>query len=60
MDLGGVSDYVAAGRVFHPEPARAAVYDQAYANYREIYERLKTLYPKLDLSGIGHLRGNAA
>jgi len=59
-DLAGVSDYVAAGRVFRPDPARSAVYDQVYANYREIYERLKTLYPKLDLSGIGNVRGNAA
>jgi xylulokinase len=49
-DLGGVGDYVAAGRVFHPDPNNAAVYDRAYANYREIYERLKTLYPRLDPS----------
>jgi xylulokinase len=48
-DLAGVSRYVAAGRVFSPDPARKAVYDRAYANYREIYARLKTLYPSLDL-----------
>jgi xylulokinase len=59
-DLGGVSNYVAAGRVFRPDPARTAIYDRAYANYREIYERLKTLYPKLDLSDLGDLKGNAA
>jgi xylulokinase len=47
-DLGGVSRYVAAGQVFRPDAARKAVYDRAYANYREIYERLKTLYPKLE------------
>jgi xylulokinase len=47
-DLAGVSRYVAAGRVFRPDPARQAVYHRAYGNYREIYERLKTLYPKLD------------
>ncbi|HVT53584.1 MAG TPA: FGGY family carbohydrate kinase, partial [Dongiaceae bacterium] len=49
-DLAGIGDYVSAGRVFRSDPARKAVYDQAYANYREIYERLKTLYPKLDPS----------
>ncbi|HVZ01231.1 MAG TPA: FGGY-family carbohydrate kinase [Dongiaceae bacterium] len=59
-DLAGISRYVAAGRVFRPDPARTMIYDKAYANYREIYERLKTLYPKLDLGGIGAIRGNAA
>jgi xylulokinase len=47
-DLGGVSRYVAAGKAFQPDPARKAVYDRAYANFREIYERLKTLYPRLE------------
>jgi len=47
-DLGRVSRYVAAGQVFRPDTARKAVYDRAYVNYREIYERLKTLYPKLE------------
>jgi hypothetical protein len=28
--------------------ARKPVYDRAYANFREIYERLKTIYPRLD------------
>ncbi len=48
-DLAGVCRYVAAGRVFQPEPAPQAVYDRAYANYREVYARLQTLYPRLDL-----------
>ena len=47
-DLAGVSRYVASGKVFRPDPERTAVYDRAYANFRETYERLKTLYPKLD------------
>lgn len=47
-DLAGVSRYVAAGKVFRPDAARKAVYDNAYRNFREIYERLKTLYPRLD------------
>ncbi|WP_395020473.1 FGGY-family carbohydrate kinase [Dongia sp.] len=48
-DLAGVSRYVATGREFRPDPARQAVYDRAYANHREVYARLKTLYPRLDL-----------
>ncbi len=52
-DFAGISRYVAAGRLFEPEPKTAAVYDRAYANYREIYERLKTLYPRLDPQGDG-------
>jgi xylulokinase len=62
-DLEGVSRYVAAGRVFQPDPAKTAVYAHAYANYREIYERLKTLYPKLDPSVVPEnsvKRGDAA
>ena len=60
-DLAAVSRYVAAGKVFRPDPARKAVYDQAYANYREIYERLKTLYPKLaPVTGETIKTGNAA
>jgi xylulokinase len=47
-DFGGIGRYVAAGRIFEPETRNRAVYDQAYGNYREIYERLKTLYPRLD------------
>jgi xylulokinase len=60
-DLAGVSHYVEAGKVFRPDPARKAVYDQAYANYREIYERLKTLYPKLEPATDETIKaGNAA
>ena len=47
-DWGGIARYVAPGDLFRPEPARAALYDRAYAVFREVYERLKTLYPKLD------------
>ncbi len=60
-DLAGVSRYVEAGRVFRPNAARKALYDKAYANYREIYERLKTLYPKLDPASDETIKtGNAA
>jgi xylulokinase len=47
-DFADIARYVAAGRPFEPNPERMRVYDRAYANYREIYERLKTLYPRLD------------
>ena len=60
-DLAGISRYVAAGKVFKPDRARKAIYDRAYANYREIYERLKTLYPKLAPSATETIKtGNAA
>ncbi|QEX22880.1 carbohydrate kinase [Hypericibacter adhaerens] len=49
--LAGVSRYVAGGRVFQPQPALAALYDRRYGDYRETYERLKTLYPKLSHPG---------
>ena len=49
-DFAGVSRYVASGKVFRPDAARSAVYDRAYANFRATYERLKTLYPRLDPS----------
>ena len=46
-DWDKISQYVEPGEVFRPDHANAAVYDQAYVNYREIYQRLKTLYPRL-------------
>jgi xylulokinase len=50
-DLTGIGRYVAGGRIFESAPERRAVYDRAYANYRAAYERLKTLYPRLDPQG---------
>jgi xylulokinase len=46
-DWNGIARYVEPGETLHPDPARAAVYDRAYAVFRETYERLKTLYPRL-------------
>ncbi len=46
-DWSGVARYVTPGETFSPESGRMAVYDQAYAAYRETYERLKSLYPRL-------------
>jgi xylulokinase len=50
-DFAGISRYVADGRIFEPIAAHRPVYDHAYQNYRETYERLKTLYPRLDPGG---------
>ena len=53
MGTGHLSDwslietYVEPGRVFVPRPAESAAYARTYANWRETYERLKTLYPRL-------------
>jgi xylulokinase len=62
-DWGGIANYVAAGKVFRPDPAATRRYDRAYANFREIYERLKTLYPRLDPADAapeGTIQGDAA
>ncbi len=42
-----IDRYVAGGRIFTPDASRARLYDRAYANFRDIYERLRTLYPRL-------------
>jgi xylulokinase len=52
--LAGVSRYVEEGRIFQPRPEASAVYDRSYANFRDIYERLKTLYPTLSAMPEGH------
>ena len=43
----GIAQYVAPGRRFIPDPAAGAAYDHIYPLFRETYERLKPLYPKL-------------
>ena len=52
-DLAGVARYVGAGRVFEPDAARVAAYDRIYPTYRELYDRLRTFYPKLEHGGAG-------
>jgi xylulokinase len=42
-----IGRYVAPGRVFAPDPARRIAYERKYRHWREVYERLKTLYPAL-------------
>lgn len=46
-DWSAIEDYVDMGRVFTPRAAESAAYARTYANWRETYERMKTLYPKL-------------
>lgn len=46
-DWSRIEDYVDLGRVFFPQTAESTSYAKKYANWRETYERLKTLYPKL-------------
>ena len=46
-DWSEIARYAAPGRSFAPDPARHAEYERKYRLWRELYERLKTLYPKL-------------
>jgi xylulokinase len=46
-DWSLIRTYVAPGRIFTPRPAESVAYARAYANWRDTYERLKTLYPRL-------------
>jgi len=46
-DWSEIGRYVSAGRVFTPHPDRVRAYDRKYRQWREVYDRLKTLYPEL-------------
>ncbi|MEX1205192.1 MAG: FGGY-family carbohydrate kinase [Dongiaceae bacterium] len=46
-DWAGIAAYVAPGELFTPDPAHRAPYDRAYGIYRELYDRLQTLFPRL-------------
>lgn len=46
-DWSRIEDYVELGRVFSPRTTESAIYANKYAHWRETYERMKTLYPKL-------------
>jgi xylulokinase len=50
-DWSEIGRYVSPGRVVEPNPEVKARYDEAYAIYRETYERLKPLYPRLAALG---------
>jgi xylulokinase len=46
-DWSRIADYVEEERIFEPRPERSRRYLEKYALWRETYERLKTLYPRL-------------
>jgi xylulokinase len=46
-DWSRIADYVEEERMFEPRPERSRRYLEKYALWRETYERLKTLYPRL-------------
>jgi xylulokinase len=48
-DWSDIRRYVAAGRQFLPDPAAAAALDRKYALWRETYQRLQTMFPRLGL-----------
>jgi xylulokinase len=45
-----ITEYVAPARTFMPDTACRSIYDLAYRNFRDAYERLKGLYPRLTIS----------
>ncbi len=53
MGVGVITDwtdikaYVGTGRVFDPDGATSSVYREAYGLCRELYERLKSFYPRI-------------
>lgn len=46
-DYAQVSRYVEPGRTYNPRPEMKAVYDHGYGRFRETYERLRPMYPRL-------------
>jgi len=46
-----IGRYVARGELIAPDSTMKARYDEAYGIYRETYERLKPLYPRLSALG---------
>ena len=46
-DWSAISDFVPSDRTFEPNTANRSLCDEGYAIYRETYERLKSLYPRL-------------
>ncbi|MBL8837673.1 MAG: FGGY-family carbohydrate kinase [Alphaproteobacteria bacterium] len=46
-DWGAIDRFVARASVVAPDAGRHAAYTRIYAAYREVYDRLHTLYPRL-------------
>jgi xylulokinase len=51
QDWSEIARYVAPGRSFTPDTRRHADYGRKYRLWRDVYERLKTLYPELSAQG---------
>ena len=51
-DWTAVEAYVSPGRQFTPDKLRHRAYVQKYAQWRDVYERLKSLYPSLCKSSL--------
>lgn len=47
QDWRDVERYVSPGRTFEPDGTRTRVYDAAYGVYRDAYERLADIFPRL-------------
>ena len=50
-DWGAIGHFVSPGRVVEPNHRVKTQYDEAYAIYRETYDRLRPLYPRLAALG---------
>jgi hypothetical protein len=47
QDWAEIDRFLTDRIVDDPDPANAAVYDQRYAVYRDLYERLVDLFPRV-------------
>jgi xylulokinase len=52
-DWSKISAYVETGRTFFPNPEAIPRYRHKYRLWRETYDRLKTLYPRIPMPGPG-------
>ncbi len=46
-DWSAIARYVSPGKVFTPDPAGVAALERKYPLWRDVYQRLKSLYPAL-------------
>ena len=46
-DWTGVSRFITPGRLVSPIPQNSTFYDERYAQYRDLYERLRPLFPRM-------------
>ena len=46
-DWAGVNRFINSGALILPNPRNHGVYDERFAHYRELYERLRPLFVKI-------------